>query len=268
MNLSVQTGVWILASVLAVALGRTLPVFFADGMPQRPGEDVLALVLGDVRQELSKTLMDKTEEYFHGGIRNVVCETGLTGEGHGQEKHDDEHEVARPVGVSDVWSRINQRVHEQVDRHLEREQSAELLPWLWAACRTSSQNVQAFQTGSFVLSSMLEKPEEGVRLLEEGIRKNPACAELDFSLGELLLNTLHDAKRAEPCFLSARQKSHPVDGPAGADGRILHVRTLFYLGYLAKQRGDLEAVRTYLAEAETVNPEHVSTRDLRKLIGK
>ena len=265
---SPRTWLLVAGAGVAVVLGRTIPILFAGGLPQVPGEDVVALVFGDARQELSVALMDKTEEYFHGGVRDVVCEGGLSAERHGHEEHGHEHGAAQPGGAADAWSWINRRVHVQEDRHLKNEQAVELLPWLWAACRTSPKNVQAFEVGSYVLSSMAGKPEEGVRLLEEGIRKNPGCAELDFSLGELLLNTLHDAARAEPRFLAARDKAHPVEGPAGEEARGLKVRALFYLGYLAKQRGELERVGGYAKEAEALAPEHVCTQELRALLGR
>ena len=269
-GLGQQVERWVLASCLifAAALGQMIPALFGGVLPQVPGENVLALVLGDARQELSGVLLDKVEEYFHGGVRGVACDEGLSEQGHehGQEEHGHEHEAPPPGGSLDPWSWINRRVHEQVDRHLAPDRAVEMLPWVWASCRASPNNVQAFQVGAFVLSSMVGKPEEGVRLLEEGVRKNPACADLDFSLGELLFNTLHDAKRAEPWFLSARAKCLPAEGPAGEDARVLKVRALFYLGYLAKQRGEMDRVRSYAEEAEALAPEHVCTRDLQKLL--
>ena len=261
---------WLLIACagMAVALGRALPSLFGAGMPQVPGEDVVALVFGDMRQELSAAMMDKAEEYYHGGVRDAACEEGLAEESHGHEheEHAPEHAATGPGGVADAWSWINRHIHTQEDRHLEHERAVELLPWLWAACRASPKNVQAFAQGSYVLSRMAGKPEEGARLLEEGIRNNPACAELDFSLGELLFNALHDAPRAEHWFRSAHQKCHPAEGPAGEEARLLKVRTLFYLGYLAKQKGEVDRLSTYVKEAEALAPEQKCTRDLRAFL--
>lgn len=267
----------VLCALLAVTLGRGVPFLFSDGMPQAPGEDVLHLILGDARQELSAAMLEKAEEYFHGGLRDVDCEYGLEScEGHDHEAHDHEAhgheghagEAGSAAKARDPWAWVNRRIHAQEHRHLEGNQSVELLPWIWAACRAAPQNVQAFQTGSYVLAKMAGRPEEGVRLLEEGVRANPNDAALSFSLGELLLNTLKDAARAEPCFVSAFEKCRPADGPGGDDARLLKVRTLFYLGYLAKRRGDLARVRACLTEAEAVSPGHASVRGLRKLLEK
>jgi hypothetical protein len=80
------------------------------------------------------------------------------------------------------------------------------------------------------------------------------------------LNKVHDAARAEPWFLSARAKCWPALGPAGDAARVLKVKTLFYLGYLAKQRGDVDRVATYTKEAEELLPENVCTKNLQALL--
>jgi hypothetical protein len=287
MGRNLQTGVLMCLSVLAVALGRTIPGLFAGGMPQAPGEDVLALILGDARQELSGVLLDKVDEYFHGGVRPMGCESGLAGteaghvhtdackHDHGAHDDRDDHDASGPkaqrqpaAGAFDPWVWINRQVHTQEDLHLEEEKAVELLPWLWAASRSSPKNVQAFQVGAYVLASMVKKPEEAARLLEEGVRQNPACAELDFSLGELFLNKLHEAAKAEPWFLSARAKCQPAEGPEGDEARGLQSQALFYLGYLAKQRGERERAGAYLRELEALNPEHVCAKNLRALLDK
>ena len=263
----------VLCVLLAVTLGRGVPLLFSAGLPQVPGEDVLQLILGDARQELSAVMLEKAEEYFHGGQRDVDCEYGLEScEAHDHEAHDHEGEHAEKPGSEakphDVWAWIDRHIHAQEHRHLEGDQTVELLPWIWAACRASPQNVQAFQTGSYVLAKMARRPEEGVRLLEEGVRANPNDAGLAFSLGELWLITLKDAERAEPWFISAYEKCRPADGPEGEAAQLLKVRTLFYLGYLAKRRGDVARVRACLAEAEALSPGHASVRDLRRLLEK
>lgn len=268
---------WLLAAGGTVACGSLLPRFFGGAMPQVPGEDVLHLVLGDARQELSAALLVKADEYFHGGVSDVACEHGMTSsdvQARDHHEHDPSHgepcrekahgdEAARG---RDPWEWINGRVHVQEHRHLRDDQAAELLPWIWAACRASPQNVQAYQTGAYVLARMTGHSEQGVRLLEEGYRRNPRDAGIAFSLGEMWLTRLHDAARAEPWFAAARSLCRPAEGAAGESDRILRVRTLFYLGYLAKQRGDLARARACLAEAETVFPGHASVSDLKRVL--
>jgi tetratricopeptide (TPR) repeat protein len=267
-----ETGRLAAGIVLAVAMGLFLPRAFGDRMPQTAGEDVLALVLGDARLEVSRLFEDKADEYFHGGAKHLDCEMheALSGEDHDDE-HEHEHEHAHAAlnaPVADPWHWINQQIHVQEHRHLKGQEMAELLPWFWAACRLSPENVSAYESGAYILSSMLHKPEEGIRLLEEGVRKNPLAPELDFSLGEIYFNKLHDAAKAEPCFAAARQKceSAACKNLSASDRDLLRLRALVYLGYIAKQRGDLDRVRIYLQEAETVDSNHIAVKDLRAML--
>jgi len=275
---------------VAVVLGRAIPVCFEGRLPQEPGEDVLSLILGDARLEVSRMLGEKAEEYFHGGIRNLNCtmHSDAIGRGHGEERgvkasgvngggahgvhpHSDEGEHASghaPAG--DLWQWINASVHEQAHRHLEGLQMVEMLPWFWAACRLSAKNTQAYESSAYVLAYELGKPEEAVRLLKDGIRNDPAKPELDFFLGEIYFNRLRDMGRAEACFVSAREKCLVAQRDTARAEKLLRLRlrAVFYLGYLAKQRGDLDRVRLCLNEAESLAPQHHTVRDLHALLEK
>ena len=268
MRQSLHIAMTVSSAVLAVALGQGLPLVFSDRLPQVAGEDVLALVLGDARLIFSNAMLGKAEEYLHGGVRGVVCEHGLEGESEQHEHSPDDHDegAAHVGGGTDLWSRLNGRVHVQEHRHPKGEESRELLPWLWAACRSAPQNIQAYENAAYVLGNLMKRPNEAARLLEEGIRKNPANASLEFWLGKVALHKLHDSSRAERAMVAAREKCRPAAGPEGEEDRFLKGHILFYLGFIAKERGDLERVRAYLAEAEALDPSHVGVRDLRKLL--
>jgi len=259
---------------LVVLLGQAIPAFFADRMPQASGEDVLALILGDARLEFSRSLEDKAEEYFHGGLRHLDCTMQSDAAEHVHGEHEDadhDHDgahAAEAKGMGDPWRWIDGHVHEQAHRHLKGDQTVEVLPWLWAATRMSPKNIQAYQSSAYVLSYVLDKPEDGVRLLEEGVRNNPATPELDFSIGEVLFNRLHNAARAEPWFVSTREKCLAAqnDEKHAEELALLRLRAVFYIGYLAKQRGDLDRVRACLQEAESLNPQNEIVRNLREML--
>lgn len=256
----------------AVLLGRLIPGAFEHNMPQVRGDDVLAQVLGETRLAVSQMLLEKADEYFHGGVRQVDCEHGLTAGAGAQDGHDHDHdhdqdEVGHDAhGRFDPWRMINRRVHVQAHRHMQGAEAAELLPWLWAASRMSDENLQAFESSVYVLNSMLGNPGAALELLEQGVAKNPGSAELEFSLGELHLRAFKDGVKAEKAFRAALEKNARVRDAEDEDARLLRLRTLFYLGYLSKLKGDMEGVRHCLREAEALSPQHVCTRDLRKLL--
>lgn len=235
-------------------------------MPQVRGGDVLAQVLGETRLAVSQALLAKADEYFHGGVRHSDCEHGLTvsaqhghEQGHAGEDHDE-------LGRFDPWRMISRRVHVQEHRHVQGAEARELLPWLWAANRVSSDNLQAFQSSVYVLNRMLGKPQAALELLEQGIARNPGSPELEFELGELRLRAFKDGVKAEAAFRAALEKN-AADRAANSDeARLLRLRTLFYLGYLSKLKGDTGELRRCLREAEELAPQHVCTRDLRRLL--
>jgi hypothetical protein len=280
-----QKRAWLLlacGAALAAARRQWLLGLRKELRPQIPSDSILTLVLGDARMQLSQILFDKVEEYFHGGVRCVACEHGL-GQTSGHRDHEERHEGGHAEGgreacaseaaaaggraaAFDPWSWLNERVHVQVHRHMENESAVELLPWVWASCRASPQNIEAVIAGSYVLSRMAGRPEEALQLLEEGIRANPECAELDFTCGELLLNRMGSPARAEPFFRAALRKNAPAEGEAGAAARAQRMKILFYLGYLAKQRGDLSQLRAAVREADALDARHVCAHDLHKLL--
>lgn len=275
MRINPHSVLMVSSAVLAVLAGQTLPRVWGDGMPQVAGDDVVAMVLGDVRQAFSFAMLEKADDYFHGGVHCVACEQGLSGgqmehahDGHDPDQQEDAHvdESARMSFGRDPWAWLNGQVHAQEHRHVEGEDTRELLPWLWAACRASPQNIQAYESAAYVLGRLVKLPEEAVRLLEEGVRKNPESAALEFSRGEVLLHQLREFGRAEIAFAAASRKCRLAEGPDGEKERLLKLRSLFYLGYLAKQRGDLLNVRACLVESEALDPRHVSTQALRKLL--
>lgn len=266
-------------AVLAIAAGQMIPSFFSGRLPQSGDGGVLSLVLGDARIAFSDVMLRKADEYFHGGVHVVHCEHGLTSKLHGQhdahdedveasEDHHPDEAVTPPSLTADPWAWLDSQVHVQTHRHTQGDETRELMPWLWVACRASPQNIEAYETTAYVLDRMLKRTGEAALLLEEGIRKNPADASLELSLGKLYLHRLHDEPKAQRALEAAYAKSRLGPGHDSEDDRFLRGNILFYLGYLANQRGDIARARAYLAEAEALDPNHIGTRNLRKLLSR
>lgn len=242
-------------------LQRGIP---AEWAPQRSGADALSVALGDARALLSESLVEKADDYFHGGATHE-CE-GIRGEEHhhekGEEGHEQEHAVSLPPFSSPfLW--LNAHIHTQEHRHVKEAESQELLPWLWAACRADPHNTLAYETSAYVLERMTHHPEKAVELLQEGIRNNPENASLPFSLGEIYFHRMKEWGKAEIAFATARAKCRDTE-----NDKLLRLRSLAYLGFLADKRNDRKAILTYLAEARTLSPKHSCTTTLEKLAEK
>jgi len=274
----------LLPLLVVILLARTLPVRYAGAMPQVPGDDILQLVLGDARRELGRQMLAKADSYYHGGMTHTDC-TGLeTHDSHadhdGQPGHLDDdggahgphghaaHAGPAGTGFPDPWQWIDRQVHAQPHRHLEREAFDELLPWLWAACRSAPADVQVRLTAAYVLERQTGEPRAAIRLLEEGLTVVPESPELAFALGELHLNKLKAAGEAERWFERARTNG-ASRAPAGdADAQLLEIRTLHYLAVLARRRNDAERLRALVGLAEAGYPAHHLTGAIRKLLAE
>ncbi|MBM4163814.1 MAG: hypothetical protein FJ222_05180 [Lentisphaerae bacterium] len=243
----------------ALALGQMLPRVFADRMPQTAGTSLLDQVFGEARRMISDGMIQKADEYFHGGVRIADCTHAEThAENHfalpeTDHAHADEHDAQPAAPPRDPWSWINAHIHIAGHRHMDGGQARELIPWYWAAVRVEPKNVLAYLLCASVISQELRRPSEALRILEEGIRNNPGDAELEIDAGCIYLNRMHNSSAALACFerahvkwTQAQEAQSPVDGD-------LKLRILFYLCYLAKQRNDTAALGRYFAEAQALN---------------
>lgn len=258
MQSGTQTVLSLAAAMAAWAGGWAIPRLFSpESMPQTKGDDLVALVLGDARNALGDSFVHKADEYFHGGQTFGTCEESHAHAEHGAHEEHEEREPVRHAAGIPFFDWLDSHVHAQEHRHLTDRESGEMLPWLWAACKAAPHNTAAFEDAAYVLSRMNRDP-DALTLLEDGIRNNPADAMLEFSRGELLFHRLHRPADAETAFNAALDKCRGDD--------LLKVRALFYIGYLAKQRGDLTRLRFCADLAASIDPKNASTLGLRKLL--
>ncbi len=269
----------------AVCLAVFIPRLQGDAPVQAGGVDLLSLFFADARTIIGKSFVTKADSYFHGGV-DMVC-TAAHGDPHDdpeghhdasehadQVTHEDEHKHEdhdhHPADSHDPWVWINSRIHVQEHRHLEGDELAEMVPWLWAACRANPHNIEAYGMGWYALTKMQGKAQQGLAILEEGIRNNPDSVELEFTRGQSLLTDFKDKKGSEDAFLAARTKA--IKKAKGNFSKLSESeadyfsRSLAYLAFFAKERGDVDVIRTYLAESEAADPDYVSTKAIQKIL--
>lgn len=261
----------IIQVALVALLARALSARMEAIRPRTGGADVLQIVLGDARHVVSLALLEQVDATFHGGAKPDDCagmhahEGGVPGGPDGRHGSDGAHPDEAPRERRDPWSRLNRRIHVQEHRHLDEADFVELLPWVWAACRAAPANIQAYQIGAYVLWRHTGQAAPAVRLLEEGLAANPGNAELAFALGEYHLNRLDQPAAGEAWFRQAAA-FNPADRLPDDAARLLRLRTLHYLGFLAHRRGDGEALRSLLAEARALQPGHAAVQALEAFL--
>ena len=267
------------AAVLAAVCRFTVP---ADAMPQKSDSDPLAILFGDMRMLIGRRMVEKADEYFHGGVTDIGCELNdhhhdhVDGDGHHEEDddhhHEDDAEENEAVPVSAPWAFVTRAIRlPSVERHLEGESSREILPWLWVALRVDSKNASAYSNAAYVLDSLYGDKDKSLAVLEEGIATNPESAELEFQKGALLLHGFKAPAKAEAAFRAALAKAprdRQLENREDVDAPLLMLRALFYLGKLASDRDDGGELRRCYEMAHAINPNHNATKSLGKLINQ
>ncbi len=263
-----RTGLWPALAALLLAAGIQAALNFSGAeLPQRSADSLFTLISDDTRQVVSQAMLDKADEYFHGGLRVADCTMDHAAEPvpHGAAGHDcgnhcshaPEHRRGFPPFA---W--INAHIHAQEHRHLSDERSVELLPWIVAATRTSPRNSQAYEIGSYILNRMTDTPQVAIDFLKEGIRNNPDSPELEVSLAEIYCNTVKDKEQAAAGFERALAKTLARSGERTEDDLLLRLKIYFYIGVIARERNDIDTLRAMTQQATELKKENVMTRSL------
>lgn len=237
-------GLWHVV-VLASQVSR-----FGDAMPQVvKGEGALAVAFGDARETISRAFVHKADSYFHGGVDMECKHLGEHGghdhedchDGHGHEGCHDEHDHGEEThGTFDPWRWINSHVRApEVHRHLGGGEAVEMMPWFWASVKADPHNIDAWTTAWYVANNTMKDRELALRVVAEGLEKNPDDPDLLVCRGR----TLYDNGRGE--FAAAREAFAAAVASAGrmlqrggsSDERILEARDFAqaYLDKMAKR---------------------------------
>ena len=155
-----------------------------ERMPQVvKGEGALAVAFGDARETISQAFVHKADSYFHGGI-DMECDHLAE---HGHADQDDDHEDCHDGhnhdeaahGSFDPWRWINLHVRAPDEhRHLGGSETIELMPWFWASVKADPHNIDAWSTTWYIANNMMKDKDLALRVVTEGLEKNPDDPEL------------------------------------------------------------------------------------------
>ncbi|NLB69709.1 MAG: hypothetical protein GX804_08535 [Lentisphaerae bacterium] len=264
-----------IATVITVAF--VFPKRFSDEMPQSGGDDLMSLIFADARAVLGQSLVRVTDRYYHGGVSIDYTAHKHECGGLGSRAHTHNHDPAGAAHAdtvestgnsqnpkhepskrkfNDPWAWMNSKIHVQQVRHLEHDEIAELIPSIWAACRADPQNIEAYEMGWYIIAKMLKRPEDGMKVLLEGIKNNPDSVALEVTRGQSLYYDMKDNLAAEEVFEKA---IHKAAIKTDDDFKRLSVDEIFmlqrafdYLRHFATEREDMDAAEKYAGRHEEV----------------
>jgi len=198
------------AAVLIVA--PTIDNYRIDYLLRRKvsKEDLLYKIFGETRKILSMQAYIAGDEYFHGGIsRHFIEESERVkclhvGQGHddytceheGPSKHLHKEDKVMGVPIFNILPYVGEIVHIGKHIHLRGEEEKEILPWFRYAVRLDPQNIEAYKIGGYWVGRRIDKPDEGITFLQEGISRNPCSWELYAQLADIYFWEKKDYKKA------------------------------------------------------------------------
>ena len=263
------------ALLCAGLMARTDPVRRPQALA---GGDILSVLLGDAKKDLSGAMVREADSYFHGGVADMhdlqhhhehgeECHDEHChdehhhhehGDGHDEDEGEDGHDGEEAErGRPDPWRWINDGIRApEVHRHLDGERAVELMPWFWAAARSDPHNVEAWSSAFFVASHMLKDDGLALRIADEGRRLNPASIELASTLGQACCaEGVRDAAKAEEAFRAAVELAAGRE-ELGEGEYVAFFDAVSHLAESARERKDAPALAALLGTARRVAPDH------------
>jgi len=162
-------------------------------------QDIIERVFGGLRGFIGDWAFMKAEEYHHRGLPFLkamayhVDESPLSAEKHHHEYEEGSEGREAP---KDLFSRIYAAVKVTEDSHLKPAEEKEALPWFYVEVAFDPHDIRGYVLGGYWLERM-NKFDESMRFMSEGLKHNPDSASLSAALGNLLFKTgkLTDAVR-------------------------------------------------------------------------
>ena len=233
-------------------------------MPQAiAGGDVLSVLLGDAKKDISGAMVREADSYFHGGV-DMDCHhlhdhhehdhVHHDHEDHAEEDHDHKTESFDP------WRWINAHIRApEIDRHLDGGKAVEMMPWFWVAIKSNPHNIEAWSTAWYAASHLMKDEALALRIATEGQRLNPESLEMACVLGRAYrAETTRDQAKSEAMFHKVIKLAERKKELEDSD-MLPFCSALAYLADLAKQRNDAQKLDSLLSVARRFAPNHPAT---------
>lgn len=256
--IALLTGAFTLATALE-------PKFRAWSQRPRQAEGLLAAVLGDSRRLFANHFFIESDVYLHRGYYPTIFDHQDEPEGehanspgaHQHDEHGDDaasHFFGKPRNWLDAFGRNfypNRHLHPG-EGDVSATEAREVLPWIRLAAELDPQRVETYTVGAYWLRK-INKPQEALQFLREGLRLNPGSAEILFELGRSYEDQ-HDIVRARNLWeLALRRWQEQQTGREKPDHLLLS-QILLDLARLEVRENHRDRAVSYLERLKTVSP--------------
>ncbi len=179
-----------------------------------PGREIMSKILGGVFSGSADLLWLKADEYLHKGVTehghcHILEEAGIGG--HAQHKHEHRHGL-KYNRLDKFFTKLEYNLKPNIAKHLHSKREDELMPWFKLTTMFNPHHVRAYAVGGYWLAFRLEKPDEAIRFLKEGIKNNPDSYQISEEMGIVYFSKLKDYKKAQYYFENALKSQAKMDG--------------------------------------------------------
>ena len=247
-------------AALVVLMGLLVRIAPAR-MPQAlVGGDILSVLLGDAKKDISSAMLHEADSYFHGGV-DIDCHH-LHGHDHDHDHecdHNHQHGHDHEHGF-DPWRWINTHIRApEIDRHLEGDKAVEMMPWFWVAIKSDPHNVQAWSAAWYAALYIMGDETLALRIAVDGHRHNPESLELAGILGRSYrAEHTRNPEKSEAMFRSVVELAGKM-GELDDGESLAFFNAVGYLAVSAKNRKDAKDLAALLKAARRINPSHPTT---------
>ena len=205
-------------------------------------KDILFKTIGQAKIILSNISYLRADVYFHGGLHRR-CEWGQEKKPHSDNKHEckkknahgDKHDCEEEHGSEHVCgpdckheghptgtaqndckkhvfkplynplAELAKKIELHQHRHLSGMENKETLPWFYYAVKLNPHHIKAYVIGAYCMWMDLEKTDEAMVFLKEGLRHNPDSWEIYAEIGTIYYKKKEDYQKAVIHYEKARE---------------------------------------------------------------
>ncbi len=196
----------IILSVFSIAMLSSridgyMEKYISQNNPGGSYESGLYRMIGEFRDYLSYAAFLNADIYYHGGVHGMKDDPDDEDFGH-IENHFEQDSPVKKTGnfLIDIADRAVITDH----KHLNPAEDPELIPWLYYSVRLDPKNELAYVMCGYWLADRLNKSDDAINILREGIRNNPDSWKIPQQLGEIYLLKKKDYAAAAEALAMAR----------------------------------------------------------------
>lgn len=231
-------------------------------------KDILYKILGETRKLLSYYANLKGDEYLHGGVvardRSKCEEMAHIADHkessdehlHHHEHSHEESEKASAISNLNILPRIGEIIHISEHIHLHGEAEKELLPWFYYAVRLNPENIDAYVIGGYWIGHRVNRTEEAIKFLKEGLSHNPNSWQIYLQLGEIYFINKKNYRQALINF----QKSYNLLSDENSDKYSRREVYTFMAGSYEKL-GETDKALEFYKKIVTLFPESTALQE-------